>query len=39
MGCSHNHCGGPTEMFHPAMFEQVPERERCLKLLTETVPR
>jgi len=36
MGCSHNHCGGPTEMFHPAMFEQVPERERCLKLLTET---
>lgn len=34
MGCSHNHCGGPTDMFHPEMFQNVPERDRCLELLT-----
>ncbi|MDH7569458.1 MAG: hypothetical protein QHJ73_07725 [Armatimonadota bacterium] len=36
LACSHNHCGGPTDMFHPASFEKVPERERCLELLTQT---
>ncbi|MBI3946958.1 MAG: hypothetical protein HY321_13625, partial [Armatimonadetes bacterium] len=36
IGCSHNHCGGPTDMFHPGMFHNVRERDRCLELLTGT---